>query len=135
MVAELKFWEEYIDKYKSTSLSQRASAVRVVYSDDSSIAYGGFTVDVGIEVAHDNWTVGESRKSSSSTWRELTAVERVLSSFGDRLAGNSVHWFTDNQAVARITKMGSRMPEGQVHVVLPGKRGNSITASCWLAVF
>lgn len=65
VVAELKFCEENIDKYKSTSLSQRASAVRVVYSDASSVGYGGFTVDVGIQVAHDNWTVGESRKSST----------------------------------------------------------------------
>ena len=43
-----------------------------------------------------------------STWRELKAVDQVLRSFAEKLAGHRVKWFTDNQNVVRIVQSGSR---------------------------
>ena len=85
--------------------------MRVVYSDASEVAYGGYIVGVGGEVAHENWSLEESQKSS--TWRELAAVERMLRAFMSRLAGGAVCWFTDNQAVSYIVEVGSRKEELQ----------------------
>ena len=55
------------------------------------------------------WTMGEAAKSS--TWRELAAVFRVLSSVAAKLGNVHVRWFTDNQNVARILQVGSRTKE------------------------
>ena len=52
------------------------SAVRVVYSDASDTGYGGYVVEHGPCVAYGQWTTHEAHQSS--TWRELTAVLRVL---------------------------------------------------------
>ena len=57
----------------------RGSDVRAyVYSDASSVAYGGIGVIQGEEplIVQGNWEQEESTKSS--TWRELKAVERVV---------------------------------------------------------
>ena len=43
-----------------------------------------------------------------STWRELKAVDQVLRSFAEKLAGRRVKWFTDYQNVVRIVQSGSR---------------------------
>ena len=85
--------------------------MRVVYSDASEVAYGGYMVGVGGEVAHENWSLEESQKSS--TWRELAAVERILRAFATNLTGGAVCWFTDNQAVSYIVEVGSRKEELQ----------------------
>ena len=58
------------------------------------------------------WTVGEMEKSS--TWRELAAVARVLESITVKLENHRVRWSTDNQNVARIISVGSRVPELQI---------------------
>ena len=63
-------------------------------------------VELGLEVAHSQWT--ELQMTHSSTWRELKAVDLVLRSFADTLAGHAVKWFTDNQSVVRIVLAGSR---------------------------
>ena len=52
------------------------STMRVVYSDASSTGYAGFTVEHGCHIALGQWNAIEAEKSS--TWRELTAVARVL---------------------------------------------------------
>ena len=85
--------------------------MRVVYSDASEVAYGGYMVGVGGEVAHENWSLEESQKSS--TWKELAVVERMLRAFATNLTGGAVCWFTDNQAVSYIVEVGSRKEELQ----------------------
>ena len=46
----------------------------------------------------------------SSTWRELSAVCRVLLSVAPKLVNSRVRWFADNQNVAHILRVGSRKP-------------------------
>ena len=83
--------------------------MRVVYSDASDTGYGGYVVEHGPCVAYGQWTEQEAQQSS--TWRELTAVLRVLMSVATKLKNCRVRWFTDNQNVARILLVGSKKPQ------------------------
>ena len=87
------------------------SAVRIVYSDASGTGYGGYTVQHDCHIAHGLWT--EHEKGKSSTWRELAAVARVLEAVGSLLQNSRVRWFTDNQNVVRIIRVGRRVNELQ----------------------
>ena len=61
-------------------------------------------VELGRDIANGQWSPVEARQSS--TWRELKAVDQVLRSFAEKLAGHRVKWFTDNQNV--YSQKGSR---------------------------
>ena len=108
---ELNFWDKCIGEYKSQPIWRSPSALRVVYSDASDTGYGGYTVEHGPCIAHGQWTVAEANQSS--TWRELTAVLRVLSSIACKLHNTRVRWFTDNQNVVHIIQVGSRKEQLQ----------------------
>ena len=105
---ELEFWKVCLDDYNYCQpIWHSPSAVRVVYSDASDTGYGGYVVEHGPCVAYGQWTTHEAHQSS--TWRELTAVLRVLSAIAVKLMNFRVHWFTDKQNVARILLVGSKM--------------------------
>ena len=59
-------------------------------------------------MVYGQWSEHEALQSS--TWRELTAVLRVLMAVAARLMNFHVRWFTDNQNVARILLVGSKKP-------------------------
>ena len=103
------FWRENLPAYDSQPIWHSPSALRVVYSDNSDTGYGGYVVEHGPCVAHGQWTMEEAAKSS--TWRELAAGFRVLSSVAAKLGNVHVRWFTDSQNVARILQVGSRTKE------------------------
>ena len=77
-----------------------------MYSDASDSGYGGYSVEVGPQVAQGLWSAHKAKLSS--TWRELKAVYAVLRSLAPSLKGRTVKWFTDNQNVTRIVQAGSR---------------------------
>ncbi|VDI66658.1 Hypothetical predicted protein [Mytilus galloprovincialis] len=56
-------------------------------------------------IAHGMWV--ESERSNSSTWKELSAVKKVLLSLINIISGKKVKWFTDNQNVVSIVSKGS----------------------------
>ena len=105
---ELKFWASSIADYSSQPIWHSPGAVRVVYSDASDTGYGGYVVEHGPCVAYGQWAGKEA--AQSSTWRELTAVLRVLSAVATKLRNARVRWFTDNQNVAQILQVGSKKP-------------------------
>ena len=108
---ELTFWQNCIVTFNGQKLWKSPSAVRVVYSDASSTGFAGYTVEHGTHVAHGQWT--ETERNKSSTWRELSAVARVLEAVSSKLSNHRVRWFTDNQNVVRIIRVGSRVSELQ----------------------
>ena len=79
-----------------------------MYSDASGSDYGGYLVEHGFHIAHDQWLPQE--RIQSSTWRELKAVHNVLDSLTDKLTNQRIRRFTDNQNVVRIMNTGSRNP-------------------------
>ena len=109
--SELEFWSTSLADYKAQPIWQSPSAVRVVYSDASDTGYGGYVVEHGHYEAYGQWSLSESQQSS--TWRELTAVWRVLQSLEKKFANLCIRWFTDNQNVVRILQVGSRQPHLQ----------------------
>ena len=109
--SELEFWSASLADYKAQPIWHSPSAVRVVYSDASDTGYGGYIVEHGHYVAYGQWSLDESQQSS--TWRELTAVWRVLQSLEKKLANLCIRWFSDNQNVVRILQVGSRQPHLQ----------------------
>ena len=109
--SELDFWSANLTDYKTQPIWHSPSAVRVVYSDASDTGYGGYVVEHGYHAAYGQWSLSESRQSS--TWRELTAVWRVLQSLEKKLANLCIRWFSDNQNVVRILQVGSRQPHLQ----------------------
>lgn len=110
--AELEFWYNCIAKYKAQPIWRYPnSAVRVVYSDASNTGFGGYTVEHAPCIVHSQWSIDEMQQSS--TWRELSAVHRVLGSLVSKLQNMCIRWFTDNQNVAQILEVGSQQPHLQ----------------------
>ncbi len=79
---ELRFWHSSLARWNGARIWHTPSTARIAYSDASDVAYGGYVVDIGQEVAHGQWSPAESRKSS--TWRELMAIYKVLSAFAKK---------------------------------------------------
>ena len=112
---ELTFWKQSIAKVNGQPIWHSPSAVRIAYSDASDTGYGGYTVEHGMHVAQGNWLGHEAKQSS--TWRELVAVCRVLQAIASKLVNMRVRWFTDNQNVVRILRVGSAKPHLQSEAV------------------
>ena len=60
-------------------------------------------------------TVGGSRNSKSSTWRELTGIEFALNSFLSLLKGSYLKWFSHSQTACKIVSVGSMRAD--LHVI------------------
>ena len=110
---ELLLCEDCLQEHSSQPIWHSPSAVRCVYSDTSDTGYGGYTVEHGMHIE----LCLPNEAKQSSTWRELVAVGRVLMSVAKKLRNIRVCWFTDNQNVIRILKVGSCKPHLQVEAL------------------
>ncbi len=108
---EVLFWLNNIETLPCKDLIPEDRVETLVYSDASSVAYGGYVVSCNDDKAHGNWSLLERTKSS--TWRELKAVSLVLKSLLHHLSEKRVRWFTDNKNVVSIVHKGSMKPELQ----------------------
>ena len=81
----------------------------LTYSDASDTGWGGYSVELGGNIAKGEWSAEEGLKSS--TWRELRATRLVLESFLPNIQGQDVRHRTDNQNVVSILQVGSRHSE------------------------
>jgi hypothetical protein len=104
-MAQLNFWKENLQILNINKLHIVDIFTKCVYSDASVTGFSGYEVETVNGVAHGLWS--NTEKLRSSTWRELTAVFRVIQSLRQILIGHKVKWFTDNQAVSTIVKKGS----------------------------
>ena len=98
-------WKNNIYNISSRNFCVDYSCQSIVFSDASNTGYGGYIVQNPLSVSHGMWT--ESEKGQSSTWRELVAVERVLSSILVFQKGKRIKWFSDNKNVVHIIEKGS----------------------------
>ena len=81
---------------------------KLVFSDASSTGCAAFIQGSGL-VFHTNWSLEESQKSS--TWRELATIKLSLEAFDPNIAGHRLRWYTDNQNVVRVIRVGSMIKE------------------------
>ena len=103
-VVELEFWKNNLRSVNTRSVSDSVTPFVSIYSDASDVACAGH-IDGKDICAHRMFT--EAERQESSTYRELLAVQFVLSSFSSFLPNSRVKWFTDNQGAARIAQVGS----------------------------
>jgi len=110
-IEQIRFWQNNLGAINSRSITESYKCSKIVFSDASSTGYAGYEVHAANDVSHGMWSAEEAAKSS--TWRELTAVYRVLLSIARVLAHKRVKWFTDNQGVVSIVFKGSMKHELQ----------------------
>lgn len=81
-LGELRFWRDHPDSFQSRDIWRRFSVLRILYYDAGGNGWGGH-LHIGLEVheAHGSWEPHERHGVASSTWRELSALLRLLRSF------------------------------------------------------
>ena len=106
VTSELNFWLDNLQESNGLAIRLDSFCSRILYCDASSYAYGGHLIhNLGTSIAHGKFS--DAEKETSSTNRELLAVKRVLVSFGQELAGNTITLYTDNSNVVQIINNGS----------------------------
>ena len=75
------------------------------YADASGSGYGSYVTSPAVLFRQGTWSASEQQRSS--TWRELTAVQRALVHFRYQLASCVLRWHCDNAAAVRILQFGS----------------------------
>ena len=101
---QLEFWQENIKHLNCKRMFSVHSFSKIIFSDASSTGFAGYQVAMLNGVSHGMWAPDEVLKSS--TWRELSAVHRVLHSFAKSLRNSKVKWYSDNAAVCSIVSKG-----------------------------
>ena len=105
-VSELKFWLHNIDSRNGFTFKPHPTTSKIVFTDASSSGYGGFIAERLNKII----CVGkfsEFERETSSTSRELLAVNHVLKSFGPRLSHESIQINIDNLSACHILSVGS----------------------------
>ena len=105
-VDEVLFWQVNFDNSGYPIWSPSPKPEVLTYSDAIDSGWGGFTAQVGGQVAVGSWS--EEEMSKSSTFRELRATRRVLESLAPHLRGSEVLHRTDNKNTEIILSVGSR---------------------------
>ena len=108
---QLEFWQENIKLLNCKRMFSVHSFSKIIFSDASSTGFAGYQVAMFNVVSHGMWAPDEVLKRS--TWRELSAVHRVLQSFAKSLRNSKVKWYSDNAAVCSIVSKGSMKRELQ----------------------
>ena len=109
VVLELNFWLQNISLLNGFPFRFRLAPTMQIYSDASDTGFGGFVKGNRALRYHGTWTPAE--RLTSSTWRELVAILRLLSEWCAILANQKVKWFTDNSNVPHIIKHRSVKPD------------------------
>lgn len=108
---ELQFWKSNLRSLNMASFWENPSIpIQGDYSDTSDFSCGAY-VSFDDRVFQANWSASQSTKSS--TWRELCAVQKALSSYIHIAKGQRVAWFSNNQNVVSIIECGSKVRELQ----------------------
>ena len=115
---ELRFWLTFFGKQPvQFPIKPVNPKVEVLtYSDASNMAWGGFCAHQGA-IAQGNFSIEEQGPRTSSTWREVYGMRKVIESLISMLSNRIVLHRTDNQNVVRVVKSGSRVPAIQQEVI------------------
>jgi hypothetical protein len=103
--SELLFWNANLYSLNGQPFVLDKVCTAEVFSDASSIGYGGYVAEVDGSESIGCWSGFESKQSS--TWRELKAVLYVLQRIGGDLIGRTIKWKVDNINVVHIMRKGS----------------------------
>ncbi|XP_033761087.1 uncharacterized protein LOC117342901 [Pecten maximus] len=104
-VEQLKFWDKSVSEINGEKFINDNSCQSIVFSDASHTGYGGYVMNTPMGTSHGMWS--EVKAGRSSTWRELSTVDRVMTSLLHVFRGRRVRWYTDNKNVVSIVNKGS----------------------------
>jgi hypothetical protein len=106
VINELYFWARNLGIVINMPLVEIQAPKRfLIYSDASDTGCGAFTLDRrDLDMVH-FWN--DSEKSTSSTWRELKAIEIYINMHETVFANAHLKWYTDNQGVPHVIRKGS----------------------------
>ena len=103
---DLKFWETNIHQRNGFTFKPRPITSKLLFTDASESGYGGFVAQrLNQTICVGKFT--ECEKLTSSTSRELLAVNYVLKSFGSVLSNESFQLNLDSISACRILSVGS----------------------------
>lgn len=106
VLAELQFWLDNLNKLPFRAITPvLRQPERIMFVDASDRAGAGVLLCSENKVSHCMFS--ESEIKSSSTFRELRALNHALLSFRPVLTGKLVKVYTDNQNIVRIVNCGS----------------------------
>ena len=111
---EVSLWYYCFHKYNDQPMWPSSIISVLTYSDASSLAWGGYSVNFNGLTANGNFS--ESKMNSSSTWRELPATSNVLHSFIHLIEGKVTKHRTDCQNVIITLNSGSKKFDLQILV-------------------
>jgi hypothetical protein len=111
-LGELQLWKVQLSRFQSRDIWRRHSLIRVVYYDAGGQGWGGH-LEIGSEQheAHGSWEEHEVHGVTSSTWRELTGLLRLLRAFQPLLGDCSVIARGDALNVFSILSKGGSAKE------------------------
>ncbi|GAQ93302.1 reverse transcriptase [Klebsormidium nitens] len=90
-VNELRFWSTQLSLFANRDIWRRHSLIRVLYYDAGGHGWGGhLRIGSAEHEAHGAWKPHEQHGSTSSTWRELTGLLRLLQAFKPLLSDCTV---------------------------------------------
>ena len=101
---ELQFWITNLKLVNARSFKESSSSNRTICSDASATACGAIILGTN-HVAHRMFT--QSEQETSSTYRELLAIQLAIQAFEPLLTGCKVKLFTDSQVAMKIAQIGS----------------------------
>ena len=101
---ELNFWVHNIHKSNNRNFLTCKLSTCSVYCDASSFAGGGFISGRDL-FAHRKWSLQESK--TSSTFRELLAIQVTLTQLVDHLSHQVLRIFSDSRNACTILEKGS----------------------------
>lgn len=101
---ELQFWKTNMKLVNARSFKESTHTNKIICSDASATACGAIIVGTD-HVAHRMLT--QSEQETSSTYRELLAIQYAMQAFEPLLKGCNVKLFTDSQVAMKIAQVGS----------------------------
>ena len=117
--SELHFWKNNLDRFSSRDIWRRHSILRVVHYDAGGQGWGGFLqIGSATHEAQGSWAQHEEHATTSSTWRELNALLRLLRAFDKLLSDCTVVARGDAQNVFWILSKGGSPKEHLQEVCL-----------------
>ena len=111
-VIEAKFWLANIDEKNGYAIKPNPVTSQIIFTDASNHGYGGYLLQrLGKVICQGKFE--SHQQATSSTERELLAIQNCLVSFAQLIRHEAVNIRTDNFAASRILEIGSPKPHLQ----------------------
>ena len=103
-LGELKFWQQHALNLRARTFKELVLTNKTIFTDASKAACKAH-IQESRQTTHRAFTLAE--QETSSTYRELLAIQYAIRAFEPLLTGCNVKLLTDSQMAAKIAQVGS----------------------------